>query len=148
VLRTYYITDVTLGSHPTAPVCKVLTVKMRADDDIQINTEFMMRADLYGYESVKDFKWVPSQSPAPLANRAKEMLDEVAADLVRRVGENNVLSWQLPDLPARIEEFESSWKRKAFGNALRAYGVTKRLTFDQALRVLEEHYIVEPVMES
>ena len=136
-----YVADVSLGPHPTAPgVIRVLTVKLLTQDKNEIQTV----CDLYGHESAKDFKWSPElQLP-----ESRLHLAEIAADFVAKVGTNGVVDFQLPDFDKRVEEFEVSWKKTAFTNALRNYGVTNRLTFEQALRVLEEHYIVEPIMES
>ncbi len=143
-MRQFYVADVSLEPHPTAPqAAKVLTVRLLAYKD---HSEVRATCDLYGFESIADFKWGCGGGDPP--NETKPLLNQVVADFVQKVGENNVISWQLPDLAERVTDFEAGWKKQAFGNALRAYGVTKRLTFEQALRVLEEHYVVEPVMES
>lgn len=141
-MRKYLVADATLETHPTAKsVAKVLKVKLLCEND---NTELSFTSDLYGYEKPDQFMW----SPPPANNVGGKVLGEIAADLVERIGKDGVLDWQVSDLPARIADFELSWKKKAFSNALRAYGVMNRLTFEQALLVLREHYIVEPIMES
>ena len=143
-MRQFYVADVSLEPHPTAPqAAKVLTVRLLAYKD---HSEVRATCDLYGHESIEDFKWRCGAGEPP--SECNPLLNQVAADFIQKVGENNVISWQLPNLTENVADFEASWKKQAFGNALRAYGVTKRLTFEQALRVLEEHYVVEPVMES
>jgi len=137
-----YIADVSLEAHLTAPQsAKVLKVTLRDSDDFHETT---FSCDLFGYETVEQFQW----QPAPRSTSRKAVLIQIAMDLVERTGKDGALNWATNvDLAQQIEEFQLSWKRKAFGSALRAYGVTKRLTFEQALHVLEEHYVVEPIME-
>ncbi len=139
-MRTYHVADVSLERHPTAKsVAKVLKVKVMSSD----NTETNFTVDLYGYEKPDQFQW----SPKPQGNRQR-ILDEVAHSLVESVGKDGALDWHIQDLDKHIAEFELLWKRKAFSAALRAYGITNRLTLEQATLVLQEHYVVEPIMES
>ena len=141
-MRTFYVADVSISPHPS-PVARVLHVRLLAFED---RSEMEVHCDLYeGHEMSHDFRWNPRDH---LPNEVRSFLKQVAADFREKVSENKTISWDAPGIDARIEEFESTWKKTAFHNALRAYDVTNRLTFEQALRVLEEHYIVAPVMES
>jgi hypothetical protein len=141
IVRTYYVADVVLECHPTAKsAAKVLKVKVLSSD----NTENNFTADLFGYETPSQFRWVPLPS-----NFTKDkMLDGVAASFIEYAGNNGALDWHVEDLDKRISDFELLWKKKAFASALRAYGITSRLSLEQATLVLQEHYIVEPIMES
>ena len=140
-MRTYHVADVSLDRHPTAKsVAKVLKVKVLSSD----NTETNFTADLFGDEGPSQFKW----SPAPSNTLGGKLLEEVATSLVERIGQNGALDWSVKDLDKHIAEFELLWKKKAFSAALRAYGITNRLTLEQATLVLQEHYVVEPIMES
>jgi hypothetical protein len=145
-VRTFYVADVLLQPHPTAPqAAKVLKVALLAYED---NSNVMMTCDLYGFESPRDFKWEPASQARSVNKEIAPILNVVSTDLVEKIGTNGVIDWQIADLAKRVEEFETSWRLKAFGHALKAYGVVNRLTLEQARLVLEEHYIVSPVMES
>jgi hypothetical protein len=139
-VRTHYVSDVKLEPHPTAgATAKVLKVKLSNSD----GTTVECTQDLYGHETLDQFHWSSKTPPSE-----KKLLDEVAKSLLDRIGKNGVLDWSIADLQHHIDEFELLWKRKAFSSALRAYGVINRLTLEQATLVLQEHYVVEPIMES
>ena len=144
-MQNKYVSDVSLEAHPTAPdSAKVLKVTILDPDGIST----LFTCDLFGGERVSDFKWNPNT--IKLLTPGKTCLLKVAMDLVEKVGKNGAFTWAetaSDELTKQIEEFHLNWRRKAFHEALRAYGVTKRLTFDQAIRVLEEYYVVEPIME-
>jgi len=150
-VETYYIADVSLEPHPPrGPVAKtaakVLKVKLMAYRD---RSEISFQTDLYGHETV--FVWQPDATNA--LPEVRKHLQEVEKDLVEKVIGHDELhrGWGIvkdDELAKLIAEFELRWKRCAFGHALKAYGVTNRLTFEQAKCVLEEHFIVEPIHES
>lgn len=152
-MRTYYIADVSLEPNLTSPIrgpvakkaAKVLKVKLMAYSD---RSELSFQTDLYGHETV--FIWQPDGNALP---EVKEHLKEIEKDLVEQVIGHDQLrrGWGIlkdEELDKLVEEFEIRWKRRAFGHALKAYDITKRLTLEQAKCVLEEHYVVEPIMES
>jgi hypothetical protein len=143
-MRTYHLSEVSLTEHPTAKVAgKVLRVKFRSFED---HEEVEVHADLFGFEHAGDiiFRNTVKGFDINTLNNLKDVIDSV----ISIVGNGTKLDWTVVDLDQRISTFHNQWKERAFRNALKIFNVTDRLTLEQACRVLMEHYLVEPVMES
>lgn len=50
--------------------------------------------------------------------------------------------------PRSAAVFLERWSMKAFKDMLDGYGLSKKLPMDRALQVLQEYYVVDPIMES
>ncbi len=138
------LTEVSLDVHPTAPSMRVLSVEMM---DKQ-NHKSIYRVELHGGETAAQiysfFKPMP-----PMA--IKDTLQGLIWDLLTTLSPQGT-EFKFPEVDtldeAKIREFEVARKIRAFKSALAAYGVDKKLSYEQALMVLQEHYVVEPIMES
>lgn len=145
----FYVNNVTVAPHRTAPQSgRTIRIEFRSFEDF---SEQNFSADLFAAESVEDLM-VSFMEPyvkslgAPVTESVKKDLRVIAADLIDAVGEN--VDWLSIDTIERINAFHQRCQERIFTNTLRAYRITNRLTYDQALRVLQEHYVIEPVMES
>ncbi len=144
-LKWPILSEVSLVLHPTAPPARILCVEML---DKQ-NHKTQYRVELHGGETAAQiyafFKPMP-----PMA--IKEPLQDVIRDLLTAICPNGEEEFKFPELltldEEKIQAFEVERKTRAFKSALNVYEVEKKLTFEQALRVLQEHYIIEPIMES
>ncbi len=141
--KVWYVADVSTGKSQSV---RCLEIKLMAYDD---RSETFVRAMLFGHEDITQVKFYPPLDSFPSTS---EMVLEVAKDLIHRMGVEGRLNWldnpNSQDVDKRLQLFEEHWKMKTFGNALRAYGVKERLTLEQARCVLEEHYVIEPIMEA
>ena len=112
------------------------------------NHKSRYRVELHGGETAEQiyafFKPMP-----PMV--IKDTLQDLIKDLLTTLSPEGK-EFKFPEITsldvAKIQAFEVARKIRAFKSALTAYGVDKKLLYEQALMVLQEHYIVEPIMES
>ena len=142
-MRTYHLSHVVLRPHPTAKTAaKVLRIKFRSFED---QNEIEIYAELYGGETIKEIRFNNLQNVNP--KTVGSTAEDVAQSLISTVGDCTQIDFSVEDFNERVEKFEEHWKERAFRNALQGFKVTERLTLEQAIRVLTEHYVVEPIME-
>jgi len=92
------------------------------------------------------------RSATPLAVCRKQ-ITEIIQDLIHCTGGNpagnfyhsSPKAWDSPDA---LNEFQKRWTAVAFKEALLQHNVKSKLTYESALTVVQEQYIVQPLMES
>ena len=115
------------------------------------------RTNIIGGGRAKDiidhFDTLHNNGSYSVMNSLPEVLEEVVHDLINKVLYStitphgkffDVISLNEND----VKLFENDWKMKCFKSAIKSYGVEKKLSLEQATRVLQDHYIVEVIHDS
>ncbi len=141
-MRNFYISEVSLTPHILTPqISKMLKVNLIDYDDM---SEVEVMSQISVLETIPEhLTWL---GYGATIREIKKLLNEVELEFIASFC--GILGLDLLVLDEKIKAFEDRWKKRCFSNLLSMHGVSKRLTYEQALEVIEMVFLLEPVMNS